>query len=186
MRAAILAATNRLLEAGGVRELTIEAVAHEAGVGKPTVYRRWPTKAALVMDAFLAAAPPPAAFREGGSAAEALRRQFAQTVELLRGRAGRLLAEIVGETQADPGMLEDFRTRFLATRRAAARRVIERGKAAGEFDPGLDTELALDLLYGPVFFRMMIGHQPLDGAFAEAVPGLVVRSWAKGDRAEDG
>src|SRR3954454_6219763 len=59
VRAAILAAANRLLEAGSVRELTIEAGAHEAGVGKPTVYRRWPTKAALVMDAFLAAAAPP-------------------------------------------------------------------------------------------------------------------------------
>jgi AcrR family transcriptional regulator len=186
VRAAILAATDRLLEAGSVRELTIEAVAHAAGVGKPTVYRRWPTKAALVMDAFLAAAPPPAAFREVGSATETLQEQFAQVVDLLRGRAGRLLAEVVGETQADPGMLEDFRARFLAARRAAARRVIERGKAAGEFDPGLDTELALDLLYGPVFFRMMIGHQPLDRDFAEAVPGLVVRGWARGDRGGEG
>jgi hypothetical protein len=74
VRAAILAAANRLLEAGSVRELTVEAVAHVAGVGKPTVYRRWPTKAALVMDAFLAATPPPPVmFREGGSAAEMLR-----------------------------------------------------------------------------------------------------------------
>jgi AcrR family transcriptional regulator len=186
VRAAILAAANLLLETGSVRELTIEAVAHAAGVGKPTVYRRWPTKAALVMDAFLAAAaPPPVVFREGGSAAEMLQEQFTQVVGLLRGRAGQLLAEVVGETQADPGMLEDFRARFLAVRRAAARRIVERGKAAGEFDPGLDTELALDLLYGPVFFRMMIGHQPLDRDFVETVPRLVVRGWAKGGPAGD-
>jgi AcrR family transcriptional regulator len=178
--AAILAATHRLLETGTVRRLTIEAVAREAGVGKPTIYRWWPSKGALVLDAFLAVAPLPAPLPAAASAGEALQQQLALVSGLLRGRRGRLLAEIIGEAQADPELLEGFRARFLAVWRVAAREIVERGKMTGEFDRNLDIELALDLLYGPVCYRLLVGHLPLDHGFVEALPKLVSRALAQG------
>jgi hypothetical protein len=114
------------------------------------------------------------------SAEEALQQQLALVSGLLRGRRGRLLAEIIGEAQADPELLEGFRARFLAVWRVAARELIERGKMSGEFDRNLDIELALDLLYGPVCYRLLVGHLPLDHGFVEALPKLVSRALAQG------
>ncbi len=91
-----------------------------------------------------------------------------------------MLAEIIGEAQTDPELLEGFRARFLAVWRAAARELIERGKMTGEFDRNLDTELALDLLHGPVCYRLLVGHLPLDRGFVEALAKLVSRALAQG------
>jgi len=171
---ALLDATARLMAAMPIRDITIGGIAKEAGVGKPTIYRWWESKCALVMDAFLATAAPEIPFPKSGSAVDALTLQVERVISLLRGRSGRIVAEMVGEGQADPHILEEFRDRFFSRLLAPARAVIERGKASGELDPDLDTDLALDLIYGPVYYRLLVGHQPLDAAFAKALPERVV------------
>ena len=169
-RRAILAATQRLLESGTVRELSIEGIAREAGVGKTTIYRWWPNKAAVVIDAFFDKVVAATPFPEAETAAETLALQAASLVEALSGPYGRIVAEIIAEGQSDPSILETYRETFLFHRRAAAREIIERGIAEGEFDSDLDVELAMDLLYGPVYFRLLLGHAPLDDSFARALP----------------
>ncbi len=171
-RRAILAATQRLLESGTVRELSIEGIAREAGVGKTTIYRWWPNKAAVVIDAFFDKVVAATSFPEAETAAETLALQAASLVEALSGPYGRIVAEIIAEGQSDPSILETYRETFLFHRRAAAREIIERGIAEGEFDSDLDVELAMDLLYGPVYFRLLLGHAPLDDSFARALPDL--------------
>ncbi|PZD73307.1 putative HTH-type transcriptional regulator [Acaryochloris thomasi RCC1774] len=163
---AILAAAWRLLQQRPVKDVSIEAIAREAGVGKTTIYRWWPSKAAVFVDAFLAKFKPQAAFIETELAADALAQQMAAVVKVFSGEAGRIVAEIIAEGQSDSVALESFCDRFLQPRRQAAQAVIEQGIQLGEFDPDLDLEVALDILYGPIYYRLLVKHQPLDSTFA--------------------
>ena len=171
---ALLDATTRLMETMPIRNITIGGIAKEAGVGKPTIYRWWDSKCALVMDAFLATTAPKIPFPKSGSAVDALALQVKRVIKLLRGRTGRIVAEMVGEGQSDPHILGEFRDRFFSQLLAPARAIIERGKESGELDKDLDTDLALDLIYGPIYYRLLVGHQPLDETFAKALPGSVL------------
>lgn len=171
---ALLEATARLMEDMPIRNITIGGIAKEAGVGKPTIYRWWDSKCALVMDAFLEASAPRIPLVKSGSAVDALTRQVRGVIKLLRGRSGRIVAEMVGEGQSDPHILEEFRDRFFSRLLAPARAAIERGKKSGELDKCLDTDLALDLIFGPIYYRLLVGHQPLDKSFAKALPERLV------------
>jgi len=164
---ALLEATARLMEDMPIRDITISAIAREAGVGKPTIYRWWDSKCALVMDAFLATTAPQIPFPKSESAVDALTLQARRVIRLLRGPSGKTIAEMIGEGQSDPHILDEFRKRFFLRLLAPAHKIIEQGKASGELDGNLDTALALDLIYGPIYYRLLVGHQSLDAAFAK-------------------
>ena len=171
-RQAILDATVRLLEHVTLQNLAIECIAREAGVGKATIYRWWPNKAAIVIDAFFEEVVPRTTFEKAPTAAAAIQRQAARIVKVLNGRQGRIVAQIIAEGQSDPSVLDYFRGMFLRRRRAAAAEVIQAGIDSGEFIADLDIELAIDLIYGPMWYRLLVAHQPLDRAFAETLPRL--------------
>lgn len=172
---AILAAAWRLLQQGHVKDVSIEAIARKAGVGKTTIYRWWPSKAAVIVDAFLAKFTPKGAFPETASASEAIAQQMAVVVDVFRGESGRIVAEIIAEGQSDPVALESFCDRFLQPRRQAAQTVIERGIQSGEFAPDLDLDVVIDILYGPIYYRLLVKHQPLDDAFAQKLSNWALR-----------
>ncbi|BAC91111.1 TetR/AcrR family transcriptional regulator [Gloeobacter violaceus] len=165
-RAAILNATWTLLKTTTLRDLSIEAIAHESGVGKATIYRWWPSKAAVAIDAFLENVLLVTPYPEGLSATEAIARQMASLVQAWSGEYGRILAQVIAEGQADPEALNNYRARYLNHRRAEAKAVIQRGIKDGEFAPDLDPDLAIDILYGPIYYRLLVGHLPLDQRFA--------------------
>ncbi len=169
-KAAILAATWKLLKTITLRDLSIEAIARESGVGKTTIYRWWPNKAAVVMDAFIENVLPEISFPEADSAAEAISLQISSLVKAFQGEYGRIVAQIIAEGQACPDALANYRDRFIYPRRAAAKTLIEQGIEQGEFDPKLDPELAIDLLYGAIYYRLLVGHLPLDQQFAKELP----------------
>jgi AcrR family transcriptional regulator len=166
-RVAILEATWTLLKTTTLRDLSIEAIARESGVGKTTIYRWWPNKTAVVMDAFFEKLNPEIQFPECGSAAEAIADQIALLIKAFGGEYGRIVAQIIAEGQACPGTLASYRDRFLHARREAAKAIIRQGIESGEFNPALDPELAIDLLYGPIYLRLLVGHLPLDQVFAK-------------------
>jgi len=170
---AVLEATARLMEKTPIRNITISAIAREAGVGKPTIYRWWESKCALVMDAFLATSAPGTQTVKKKSTVETLTLHVKSIIKLLGGRSGRIIAEMVGEGQSDPHVLEEFRNRFFFQLLSPAREIIEHGKNSGELDRDLDTDLALDLIYGPIYYRLLVGHRPLDTRFAKALPGRI-------------
>jgi AcrR family transcriptional regulator len=174
-RAAILEATWKLLQTVPLRDLAIEAIARESGVGKATIYRWWPNRGAVVIDAVIDRLMPEIAFPEGLSATETIGLQMQSLVKAFSGEYGRIIAQIVAEGQACPKTLETYRERFLYPRREAAKVVIAQGIAAGEFDPNLDPELAIDILYGAIYFRLLAGHLPLDRQFAEALPQWAIK-----------
>lgn len=171
---AILEAANHLMESIPIREITIQGIAKQAGVGKPTIYRWWDTKCSLVMDAFLASAAPQIPFPKTDSVVDALKEQLRLVIKLLRGPSGRIVAQMIGEGQSAPDILKKFRERFFTQLLAPARTIIERGKKSGEIDKNIDMDLAIDLLYGPIYYRLLVGHQPLNDAFARNLPERVV------------
>ncbi|NJR76135.1 MAG: hypothetical protein HC773_26225 [Scytonema sp. CRU_2_7] len=102
-----------------------------------------------------------------GSVIEDFKQQIPLLVQAYAGEVGHSVASIIAAGQMDPEAAEAFRTRYLAVRRAFAKKLIERGIEQDIFAPDLDPDLAIDLLYGPIYFRLLVGHGPLDLEFAE-------------------
>jgi AcrR family transcriptional regulator len=176
---AILNTTWKLLQAGTVKDLSIEAIAREAGVGKTTIYRWWSSKAAVIVDAFMAQVEPEIPTTEVESPIVALKEQITLFIKAFTGDNGRIVAEIIAEGQASSEALKSFRDRFILPRREAASSLIQKGIKLGEFDESLNPELALDVLYGSLYYRLMVGHLPIDDDFAEHLPDVVMKGLAK-------
>jgi AcrR family transcriptional regulator len=172
---AVLQAASRILDQQGFAAATVEAIAARAGVSKVTIYRWWPNKDAVVMDAFLAATAASIPFPDTGSIRADLTQQVGRMVELYAGKMGRTLAGLIAESQSDPALAEAYRTRWFAARRAEAIEVLERGVRRGELRPDLDLDVAADLLYGPIYHRLLSGHAPLDDDFAEKLVDTALR-----------
>src|SRR5258707_3983777 len=158
----------------GLRRM--EATAAEAHVAGTTIYRRWPNKAAVIMDAFLAEVGPGIAFPELPSALESLRMQMKLLARAFRGRPGVLIRSLLAEAQFDPELKRAFRDRWIRKRRAAAQVVIKAGILAGELPAATDPDVLLDALYGGLYYRLLTGTGSLSDAYVEAVWRTVLRS----------
>ncbi|MBF2066995.1 MAG: TetR/AcrR family transcriptional regulator [Calothrix sp. C42_A2020_038] len=176
---AILNTTWKLLQNVKVKDLSIEAIAREAGVGKTTIYRWWSSKAAVIVDAFMIHVTPEIEFTETESAVSALKEQLRLLIKAFAGDYGRIVAEIIAEGQADGDALKSFRDRFILPRREIAKAVIEKGMELGELDSKMNPELALDVLYGSIYYRLLIGHLPINENFAEHLLEIVLHGLGK-------
>ncbi len=148
----ILRAAYELLDEVGFMDLTIEGVAARAGVGKPTIYRRWSTKAQLAMDAFLSAVTPEIAFPDTGSVKEDFRQQMYKIVKLMNSSRGEILATVIGCGQMEDELISAFRENWLLPRRDDAKLIFQRGVVRGELRRDLDAEIVIDALYSPLCF----------------------------------
>jgi AcrR family transcriptional regulator len=166
---AILQAANELLENEGFAAVTVEAIAERAGVSKATIYRWWPNRAAVVMDGFLSIVSSEVPFPHTGHAREDIRIHMRRLAEAFSGNLGRTVAALIAEGQADPELAEALRSRWLSVRRTEAREILELGIERSELREDLDPEVAVDVLYGPIYYRMLVGHAPLDEDFANTL-----------------
>jgi AcrR family transcriptional regulator len=173
-RRAILGAAGELLERDGFAAVTIESIAEHAGVSKATIYRWWPNKAAVMTESFLELMAPEASSLDTGSAREDLRLRLRDLAHVLAGRSGRFIAALVAESQTDPEVAEALRTHWIAARRRETRTLLRRGIERGELRPDLDLEVAIDALYGPVYWRMLTGYAPLNDAFVDRLTDHVM------------
>lgn len=173
-REKILKAAYEMLIEVGFMDLTIEGVAAKAGVGKPTIYRRWKCKASLSMDAFLEAVNPELAFPDTGTAKEDFREQMQKIIRLMNSSRGEVLANVIGCGQADEELITAFRENWLAPRREDAKRIFRRGVERGELREGIDAEVAIDALYSPLFYRLLLKHQPLTKEFVNELVDLIM------------
>ncbi|CAA9448955.1 MAG: Transcriptional regulator, AcrR family [uncultured Rubrobacteraceae bacterium] len=162
-----------MLEGEGFAAVTVEAIAERAGVSKATVYRWWPNRAAVVMDGFLSTVSSEVPFPHTGHAREDIRLHMRRLTEAFGGRMGRTVAALIAEGQADPELAEALRLRWLSVRRTEAREILELGIERGELREDLDLEVAVDVLYGPIYYRLLVGHAPLDADFADALADYV-------------
>ena len=174
-RKAILTAAYALLEEEGFERLSIEGVAARAGVGKTTIYRWWPTKGVMAVEAFLEAVTPAIAFRRSRSARADIVRQMKALAKVYRGHTGNLVCQMIGASQLDPAMRKAFTEGFLYPRRECAYAVFERGVAGGEFRVDVDRDVAIDALYSPIYYRLLASGAPIDEAFLDRHIDLVLR-----------
>jgi AcrR family transcriptional regulator len=167
---AILRAACRLLDEGGPGAVTMEAVAARAGISKPTVYRWWPDRHAVVMAALMSAdGNADGRTRIGKTALASLRNQLRQIATRFASPMGRHITSMLAAADAESELAKAFRGHFVLERRAEGRAILERGIADGELRRDLDVEVALDELYGAVFFRLLVGHARLDTGFIDAL-----------------
>jgi len=152
-----------------IRTITMAGIAKRAGVGKPTLYRWWDSKCALILEVFLSRVQTGIPVPDNQNPAQALGQLLKSMFTMLGGRPGEIVAEMIGEGQSDAHILEEFRNRFFNPLLQPARTIIDQGKANGDLAADLDTETALDLIFGPVYYRLIIGHQPLDEAFLKSL-----------------
>jgi|ERR1035438_3155620 AcrR family transcriptional regulator len=183
-RQSILRSTLKLLQQdGGFPELSIEAIAADANVGKTTVYRWWPTKAALVADAFFTSAEEELQFPNTGSVQRDMNLQMRRVIRIFRSERGKVVAALLAGGQSDPELLEAFRERFLWPKRRQAYQTLQRGIDRGELPADSDLDLILDSLYGPIYMRFLIRHDKLDEAFADDISALVLQGLERSAKA---
>jgi AcrR family transcriptional regulator len=173
-RVAILRSTLKLLGENGFSDLTIEAVAAHASVGKATVYRWWPNKAALITDAFASSTGRKLHFPDTGSVYTDMNQQMRQVVKIFRSPRGRILSAILAAGQSDRDVISAFRERFMKPRRQEAYATLRRGIQRGELRDGVDLDVLLDSLYGPIYMRFLIRHDKLTPDFVDSLCKLVL------------
>jgi AcrR family transcriptional regulator len=181
-RRATLAATAELvLEQGDVR-VSMDAVAEYAGVSKATIYRWWPSKEMLVLDAlqeWVAAGIVP---DDTGSLRGDLHALVLPWVREIRGRPfGRVMAAFIAEAQLNPEFAAAYHSHFISLRRESARMALARAIARGDVPEQIDVEAAIDLVYGPIYHRLLHGHAPVTQRFARTVVDLAVAGMAGRD-----
>ena len=173
--AAILQAASELLAEKGLLGMSMEEVATRAGVGKATVYRRWPSRGALALDAFLAEFQSQLAPADTGSFRGDLRaavRAWARAVATTR--AGHMLVGLIAEAQRDPDLAVAWRERVFNPLREHHRGIVERAVRRGELPASTDADLVLDLVFGAAYHRLLHGHLPLNERFATNAVDVVV------------
>lgn len=177
---AILEATRQLIAEVGVYEFRTEDLAARAGVGKGAIYRRYGSKDELVTAAIGSLVSDEIAVPDAGSTREDLLVLMREAVEVYRGPgAGRLMPNLVGAMAQKPELAKAVREGFLSARRDALSEVLRRGVERGDLRPDLDVELALDVLGGPLFYRLLITGGPIDEALAEGVADLILHGFAR-------
>ena len=155
--------------------MTMEAIAARAGVGKPTIYREWPNAHAVAMSAFLARAQRPAAIARSRTALAALRRQLRDLAEAFAARAGRSTAMMIAAAQNDSELAKVFRTHFVMKNREEGRTLLLRAIEEKDVRPDIDIEAALDLIYAPFYFRLLIGHTSLSTRDTDVILDLALK-----------
>ena len=174
-RKAILDAARKLLVQTSMNDLSIEAIAKKAKVGKTTIYRWWPNKAAVAMEAFLEQPGIQNVIPTTATAGDAVARQLESLIRQLRGQNGRIIAGIIAESQSDASVLDLMYERFLKDRVGNLYNAIERGQKDGEFK-AVDLDIAVDMILGPLFLRILSGEHGIDASFAERYPAQAVRA----------
>jgi AcrR family transcriptional regulator len=191
-RRAILKATHELLAEGGLSSVTIEGIAARAGVGKPTIYRTWPNAHAVAMAALMesddpgesAAAgkrtpePAPKPNERSSSALAALRTQLHEVARVFSAPLGRSVTLMIAASEQDTELSKAFRNHFILARRNEGRAFLATAMSNGEIRKDLDIDVALDLIYAPVFYRLLIGHAPLTSRFIDDVLNLALQGIA--------
>jgi len=176
---AILRATLYLLERQPLRKVSADAIAQRAGVSKATIYKWWANKSLVALDAYLAGMTEQVPLPDTGSAEQDFTEQLKSVMAFFTSPVGRLFCQFLAEGQSDPNFLELFRDRFLYARRDTARVMWRRGVDRGDICEELDSELVLDLIYGPMIWRLLAGHAPVAEEDSAAVVRAVFRGVGK-------
>jgi AcrR family transcriptional regulator len=166
-RLATLEAAADLLVEGGLPAATMEAVAARAGVSKVTIYKWWPSRGAVAVDAYFHRFDETYSYVDTGDVAADLTTQVRLLLHSFQGRAGEIMAELIGQAQSDPSMAETLRRVWLLPRREATATVLRRAVDRSQIRPDVDIPTVMDQLYAPLYWRLLMGHRGLDDELAD-------------------
>jgi AcrR family transcriptional regulator len=173
---AILTATVDLLAERGLDGMSIEEVAARAGVGKATIYRRWPSKGLLALDAFVVSFAEQQPLPDTGTLRGDLVAALSAWVRAVTGTSmGRMLTGLIAEAQYDPELRAAWRDRVLEPLRAQYRIMLDRAAARSEIRLSVDQDVVLDLFFGSAQHRLLLGHLPLTEDFIDEVVDVILR-----------
>ncbi|WP_263358843.1 TetR/AcrR family transcriptional regulator [Acidicapsa ligni] len=166
---AILKAAVDLVLASGFRALSMDAIAAKAGVGRMTIYRRWPNKAAIIMDAFVMRVDPGTLFSSADSFKESIRLQMRTMAKAFRGKDGALIRVLLAEAQFDLELAKALREQWTMPRRKMAIEYFREGVRLGVLRSDIDPDAMIDLLYAPLYYRLQMGTGPLSDAYVDEI-----------------
>lgn len=175
-RRRILKAALELMDTTAFAHITIEAIVERAGTSKATIYRWWPNKAAVVIEAFREAIAPELPLRNTGTLRDDLASQLRNFSRVLSGRGGRMLRSFVVAGMSDPDVAAEFQSTWSAPRRAEAKQMLRQKQASGQLRKDAELDLVLDLLYGPMYYRFLVKNEPPSQKYAEAVVELLIQA----------
>ena len=173
--AAILDAVYALLQEKSVRDLTMEEVAKRAKVGKPTLYKWWPTKATLVLAVLCERMAPNLEKPTVLTAEESLRFRVRRLINAFNGPFGKIVAGLIAEGQSESAILQAFFDRWVRPRRNATIADLQRGKHSDELRSETEPELLNDAIFGAIYYRMLLRSAPLTRRFGEELVEQVLR-----------
>jgi len=179
--AAIMDTVYALLQEKSVRDLTMEEVARRARVGKPTLYKWWPTKATLVLAMLSERMAPNLDMPAGRTAAESLRFRVRRLIDAFNGPFGRIVAGLIAEGQSEPAIRQEFFDRWVSPRRTATIADLERAKNAGELRSETEPEVLNDAIFGAIYYRLLLRSGPLTRRFGEELVEQVIRGHRSGN-----
>ncbi len=171
-RTAILAATLALAAEEGPRGIQMDAIAKRAAVSKETLYRWWRSKAEVMLEALADRGRATIPLPDTGALASDLRAFLRATVASADPATERLLRALAAEAAADADFADQVRDRFLAARRHDLGLLLERGVKRGEISRA-DARIAIDLIYGSLWYRLIFGIAPLDNRWANSVARMI-------------
>ncbi|MBT2635018.1 TetR/AcrR family transcriptional regulator [Bacillus sp. ISL-26] len=162
---AILSAAYNLLLENGFDAVTVDKIAERAQVSKATIYKWWSNKAAVVMDSFLSTAADRLPVPDTGSAVNDILTHATNLARFLTSREGNVITELIGAGQLDAKLAEEYRTRFFQPRRLQAKDLLVKGIQKGELRENLDIGVSIDLIYGPIFYRLLVTGDEVDDSY---------------------
>jgi AcrR family transcriptional regulator len=165
-RIAILEAAADLLIEQGLNATTIEAIAARAGVSKVTIYKWWPTRGAVLVEAYFHRSAPTNVIEDTGDVARDLTTQLSKIITSFHGRPGAVMAELIGHAQQDAHLAETLRSHWLKPRRDEAAAVLKRAIDRGQIRPDIDIPAVMDQLFAPIYYRLIMHHEPLNEELA--------------------
>lgn len=172
---AILQASLEIMEQEGYRAMTIEAIAARAGVGKKTIYRWWPSKAAVALEALTTYTEVRVPFSDTGSLEGDLLAYFELSFAGLQGKSGTVLSGLAAEAQLDPAFAREFQRTFIVPRKQELIVLLQRGMERGELAADTNLDVLADLIYGAKWYRFLLYPAPLDDVFAREIVRLILR-----------
>jgi AcrR family transcriptional regulator len=167
VRDAVLTAAGELMLEGGLAAATMEAIAARAGVSKRTLYKYWPSRGAVALEGFMRSAATSWSIPQNATVAESLEALAVAAVRLFtQTPAGPLMRSLIADGQSQDEIAVAIRDQWLRPRRAVVADLLRQAIATGEFRPDIDIEVTIDLVFAPVYYRLLLGHETLTTEFA--------------------
>jgi AcrR family transcriptional regulator len=177
-RDAALNAAAGLISNDGIGAVTMEAVARISGVGKPTLYRNWRNREELAMAALLKDGAPKTSVRQTETATTDLLRHVTRVVAAFANSRGRNAALMVASADPDSELSKAFRNQVMLASREEGKTIVLRGIKEGSLRRNINVDAAVDMIYGPIFYRLLVGHGLVNDAFAQALVTEALRGIA--------